>query len=146
MAEPAMEPVPENKPVLQDAITEPFQRPTTKGQRHGNSSDTRVSESFAVKQHMRKKIEETKDDVDIFSSGVAAKLRKIKNEHLKLLLQRDIDNLLYDALLGTGQYSNSGTPMPSPYSGSQHFSPGNYAPPPTCSGDSNLTVKTNNSN
>ena len=57
MQEPEMELVPENKPVsqeLQDTITEPFQRPTTEG-RHGNSSDKRVSEAFAVMQHIRKK-------------------------------------------------------------------------------------------
>ena len=49
MQEPEMVPVPENKPVSQesqDTITEPFQRPTTKEQRHGNSSDTRVFRSL----------------------------------------------------------------------------------------------------
>ena len=70
MQEPEMEPVPENKPVSQesqDTITEPFQRPTTKEQRHGNSSDTRVFRSLCGHAtYEKKKIEERKDDADFF--------------------------------------------------------------------------------
>lgn len=58
------------------------------------------------------------DDDDIFAAAVATKLRKIKDERTKILVQRDIDNLLYDAIIGTGKYIT--TPMPSPYSDSSN--------------------------
>lgn len=58
------------------------------------------------------------DDDDIFAAAVATKLRKIKDERTKILVQRDIDNLLYDAIIGTGKYVI--TPMTSPYSESSN--------------------------
>lgn len=58
------------------------------------------------------------DDEDIFAAAVATKLRKIRDERTKILVQRDIDNLLYDAIIGTGKYVT--TPMPSPYSDSSN--------------------------
>lgn len=65
--------------------------------------------------NVKKQMEAKKhDDDDIFSAAVATKLRKIKDERTKILVQRDIDNLLYDAIIGTGKYAT--TPMPSPYS------------------------------
>nr|CAH7762572.1 unnamed protein product [Callosobruchus chinensis] len=44
--------------------------------------------------------------------AVTAKLRKIRNERTKILVQRDIDNLLYDAIIGTGKYGETSTASP----------------------------------
>lgn len=78
------------------------------------SMKTRES-PMSIMNNVNKQMEAKKpDDEDIFAAAVATKLRKIRDERTKILVQRDIDNLLYDAIIGTGKYVT--TPMPSPYS------------------------------
>lgn len=121
-------------------ISLPIKRSTAKKQRIESRNDAIVSEAYAVMQTMKDKLDcRSNDEVQVLSAGVAAKLRQIKNDRIKLLVQRDIDNLLYDAILGTGKYSNVNTPMPSPYSGSDHVS----FSPNTSSNNFHLTANDN---
>ncbi|XP_039277759.1 uncharacterized protein LOC120349991 [Nilaparvata lugens] len=101
------------------SINLPIKRSTAKRQRLHNKNDAMVSEAYEVMKGMQEKLDHTNNDaIQVFSTGVTAKLRQIPNDRIKLLVQRDIDNLLYDAILGIGKYHT--TPMPSPYSGSHH--------------------------
>ena len=83
--------------------------------RPAENEDPRIHHALSIMENVNKQVQSKKqDDYDIFGIAVATKLRRIKDEHTRILVQRDIDMLLYDAILCTGKYST--TPVPSPYS------------------------------
>ena len=91
-------------------------RPSKKvRKRRAEDEDPRIDHALSIMENVNKQMQSKKhDDDDVFGIAVATKLRKIKDERTKILVQRDIDMLLYDAIIGTGKYST--TPVPSPYS------------------------------
>ncbi|CAH1977932.1 unnamed protein product [Acanthoscelides obtectus] len=98
---------------------EKFKAPKNSLKRRAVDEDPRISHALSIMDNVNKQMEARKrDDDDIFAAGVATKLRKIKDERKKILVQRDIDNLLYDAIIGTGKYAT--TRIPSPYSDSSN--------------------------
>ncbi|XP_045533295.1 uncharacterized protein LOC123720638 [Pieris brassicae] len=91
-----------------------FKVPKNSLKRRADDEDPVITHASSVMDNVMKQLEAKKrDDDEIFAAAVATKLRKIKDEGKKILVQRDIDNLLYDAIIGTGKYAT--TPMPSPY-------------------------------
>ncbi|XP_039759704.1 uncharacterized protein LOC120633561 [Pararge aegeria] len=98
---------------------EKFKAPKNSQKRRAVDEDPRIAHALSIMDNVNKQMEAKKhDDDDIFAAAVATKLRKIKDERTKILVQRDNDNLLYDAIIGTGKYT--ATPMPSPYSDSSN--------------------------
>ncbi|CAH1991206.1 unnamed protein product [Acanthoscelides obtectus] len=96
---------------------EKFKAPKNSLKPRAVDEDPRISHALSIMDNVNKQMEARKRD-DIFAAGVATKLRKIKDERKKILVQRDIDNLLYDAIIGTGKYAT--TRIPSPYSDSSN--------------------------
>ncbi|XP_077287925.1 uncharacterized protein LOC143912517 [Arctopsyche grandis] len=95
---------------------EKFKAPKNSLKRRAVNEDPRITRALSI-MDVKKKMEAKKHD-DIFAAAVAMKLRKIKDERTKMLVQRDIDILLYDAIIGTGKYAP--TPMLSPYPNSSN--------------------------
>ncbi|CAB3222654.1 unnamed protein product [Arctia plantaginis] len=103
---------PDERPV------EKINAPKNSLKRRAVDEDPRIAHALNIMDKVKKQMEDKKHDDDIFAAAVATKLRKIKDERTKILVQRDIDNLLYDAIIGIGKYAT--TPMPSPYSDSSN--------------------------
>ncbi|CAH1959966.1 unnamed protein product [Acanthoscelides obtectus] len=94
---------------------EKFKAPKNSLKRHAVDADPRISHALSIMDNVNKQMEVRKhDDDDIFAAAVPTKLRKIKDQRKKILVQRDINNLLYHAIIDAGKYAT--TPMPSPYS------------------------------
>ncbi|CAB3236842.1 unnamed protein product [Arctia plantaginis] len=82
---------------------EKFKAPKNSLKRRAVDEDPRIAHALNIMDKVKKQMEDKKhDDDDIFAAAVATKLRKIKDERTKILVQRDIDNLLYDAIIGIG--------------------------------------------
>lgn len=109
----------EDQESLHERAVEKFKAPKNSLKRRIVDEDPRIAHALSIMNNVNKQMEAKKpDDEDIFAAAVATKLRKIRDERTKILVQRDIDNLLYDAIIGTGKYVT--TPMPSPYSDSSN--------------------------
>lgn len=108
---------------------EKFKSPKNSVKRRAVVEDPRIAQAFSIMNNVNKQMETKKhDDDDIFAAAVATKLRKIKDERTKILVQRDIDNLLYDAIIGIGKYATTQTPSPySDSSNSQSQGPTSYS-------------------
>ncbi|XP_077298565.1 uncharacterized protein LOC143919879 [Arctopsyche grandis] len=102
----------------QERPVKKFKAPENSMKRRAVDKDPRIAHALSIMDDVKKQMEAKKHDEDIFAVAVTMKLRKIKDERTKILVQRDIDYLLYDAIIGTGKYAT--TPMPSPYSDSSN--------------------------
>ncbi|RZF32284.1 hypothetical protein LSTR_LSTR015381, partial [Laodelphax striatellus] len=66
------------------SINLPIKRSTAKRQRLHNKNDAMVSEAYEVMKGMQEKLDRTNNDaIQVFSTGVAAKLRQIPNDRHK---------------------------------------------------------------
>ncbi|XP_072381780.1 uncharacterized protein [Diabrotica undecimpunctata] len=86
---------------------EKFKAPKNSLKRRAVNEDPRIAQALSIMDNVSKQMETRKqdEDDDTYAVAVAAKLRKIKDERMQILVQRDIDNLLYDAIIGTGKYA-----------------------------------------
>ncbi|XP_045130727.1 uncharacterized protein LOC123515897 isoform X2 [Portunus trituberculatus] len=99
----------ETEETPQESPIDKLKPPNKVRKRRAENEDPRIDHALSIMENVNKQVQSKKqDDYDIFGIAVATKLRRIKDEHTRILV------LLYDAILGTGKYST--TPVPSPYS------------------------------
>lgn len=102
----------------QEKSSEIFRTPNHRMKRRAVDEDLRITRALSMMENISKQMtRKNHDDDDVYAASVTIKLRKIKDERTKILVQKEIDNLLYDAIIGTGKFSP--IPVPSPYSDSQ---------------------------
>nr|CAH7767471.1 unnamed protein product [Callosobruchus chinensis] len=96
----------ENETQASNPEVQPFKAPKHSMKRRPVVEDPRIAHALSIMDNVKK------HDDEIFAAAVTAKLRKIRNERTKILVQRDIDNLWYDAIIGTGKYGETSTASP----------------------------------
>ncbi|XP_047525149.1 uncharacterized protein LOC125063005 isoform X1 [Pieris napi] len=75
-----------------------LKNPKNSLKRRADDEDPKVTHTSSVMDNVNKQANK-RDDDEIFAAAVATKLKKIKDGRTKILVQRDIDNLLYDAII-----------------------------------------------